>query len=275
MKLTSTILWTSVLLLVASPASAQVVIPAEARPSTVGTSWQMYRNASSGVAVDVGSAGPSQRWDLRDGPEEVISTTTVVALEETPFAIQVLGKADGAWVETEISEAETLKTEYTYFRRTSSETVLIAVVTEGSWFILFEPGLAVLTFPLVFGHRWSSQSMYTRSTLGGYVASIVRSWILYDLVVDGWGTVEVPAGEYACLRLRRSARYNIPGRGEQSGIRYQWIAPGIGTVASVLSLPGEENLEFTRAFTVSRLRSIRLATDVAPERWGRIKHLHR
>ncbi|MBS1261079.1 MAG: hypothetical protein MAG453_00400 [Calditrichaeota bacterium] len=270
-----------ILLVLAAPAAAQVSIGPYDIPATPGTTAEYYLETGdleNGVPVDVGSEGGNRFWDFTSGSTEIMQEEEIVEPGESPF-IDVFPAANrvtlgalpfgfiegGAW---------------RYDRITAASWKLLGVAVEVEGIELPVPlgnGLQLMELPLDYGDDWEEAI----STTVGFAADELPAPVPFDSVlfeisiggfneVDAWGTAAVPGGAAPVLRVHS----NLGGVVEAFGViyifgiriviplgevfsldathAYAWYAPGLGEIAYIASLPGEQDPNFTEASLVRR-----------------------
>nr|MBK7070190.1 hypothetical protein [Deltaproteobacteria bacterium] len=115
----------------------------------------------------------------------------------------------------------------------------------------YEPGVAVLRFPLAMGATWTAEST-TRDAMveGTPVASMDR----YVFTVDARGTVRLPELTFTdALRVRVELTQRFPAGPGVRKIQYLWLVECYGEVARMTSQDGELDPDFTSAVEFRRL----------------------
>jgi hypothetical protein len=114
--------------------------------------------------------------------------------------------------------------------------------------LVYDPPIDLLRLPLAAGVTWRSESWAT-GLVGGVVTTYQETW---DQEVDAEGTLRAPIGAFPVLRVRSDLRQAI-GLAATTRRTYLFVAECYGTVATMVSDPGETSPEFTRAAEVRRL----------------------
>jgi hypothetical protein len=209
--------------------------------------------ADVGVDVDGAMQNGTRSWDFTTTiPDEQPEAVEAVALGDQWFAdrepLQDLPEFDnglGAYV------AALGDGVLGVLEKTNSAVVLHAVASEavGRTFIVYDPPIVALSFPLSLGSSFSS----TSSGSGTFENNpFYSSTDRYTSQVDGEGVMRTLAGDFDVFRLRVEQEVTV-GFFTVSYIRYQWITPCLGTVVDVQSAEGEAVLLFTNASRVRRL----------------------
>jgi len=265
--------------------AAQIIIDSEELPTALGTTWTTLNDSTGEVIVNVGAAGENQRWEFFETVEGTPIEQTVVAVDSTPFSAD-FSQANyvihyhGSLLDIIYSDVFPEITGDVYFYQQISDT---AVCLLGSGFCSdfvsgsakFEPANIILNLlPNQYGNTWISQSQYSISkdtTILG-ISGEFRLMVFDSAysVIDGWGTVAIPLGEFECLRMKsyvtmdEQVTFNdmtlISKRSRV--INYNWLAENYGLLMRVASHNGELDDNFTKARFYSRMSSYSTPTTV-------------
>lgn len=244
--------------------SQQITITSDDMLNMIGSAQILREDTRFSIPVNVGSPGPAQTWDFR--------TTTLV----NPFLVvfeylapqSTLSSAtypESNLVE-KISDPERPGFEaYNYLKVTNSHFIDLGDSTKmispmDTSFVYFQND-TLAPLPLAFNNTWMSTE---RDTTGLYPATANISIDTTINVVDAWGTVRLPMGDFQCLRLRQDVKVinqtifngSIISTGIDTYIQYNWLAKGISLVARIQSQNGETNPNFTNAQGFGRLDSM-------------------
>ncbi len=247
----------TLLLLLPALLPAQITINSSDLP-VIGQNFSfyfVYDSTGQGIPVNVGSAGANQTWSFDQSayPGGFPGSVHVVDPTTTPFA-STFTNSNWCW-ELPLDTA----TSYIYFNVSSSIMEQVGMAwasTDSSIANPQEKPDTTLVFPLTFNTSWSFTSRDSFNLGPGLLlVTVVQS----QVVVDGWGNVQLPAGTFPALRTRedrtttQTVYFNgIPVATEQwSNISYQWLSnQGRGLLATITSLENETNPNFTKAETV-------------------------
>jgi hypothetical protein len=236
-------------LAMAASALAQITITAEDFPGDrIGYSQQMFAAIGSEYAfipINVGLPGENQTWDFSQ-----------VALNMTPYALTV-NKASESNFSEGFPNAEVAVTILPgfemFYQKTASDYLsygfAYANLQLGQMLIRACPSpMKSLQFPLAYGSRWTSKQ--TCAALLGLQE--VPATLQEENVVDGWGTIRLPAGTFPCLRIKAEIAEQsvnpLTGYSENSRtIGYTWITKGAFTLAEIQSRANEINPNFNQA----------------------------
>lgn len=230
-----------VLLLCALPALGQVTINSGDLPQTVGQHFDMIGSVAD-VAVNSGSAGADQTWDLRGTSATIEADWGIVSHADTP---------DTSWFPNanlilEVTTGEGSVYHYNHISSSALTAVGIAWdLPDTVYHTPWENDPPIFSFPIQYGDSWITRC-YWEMEVGGFVATITDSaWV----EVDGWGTVIIDdVGSVSCLRLKSHHRFTMVIMGIPTDNwfwNYSWMAPGYWLVADMQSMPGDDNEHFT------------------------------
>ncbi|MFN3820820.1 MAG: T9SS type A sorting domain-containing protein [bacterium] len=265
-------------------AFAQVVITADNIPLQGGRTfpYAVVENYEEGLEVDLGEGGADEVWDLSsfsledftslyqdsllepdDAPyrQEFPDANRVVMTAQDPFGFEAGGGAgfiyqlvdENGWYVLGVVPPE--------------EDTLMPFVWQ-----LPEP-VPILTFPARMGEQFENLYRFSfgmnASDIDDSLGAIFDSIYFHFEVggttsIDGWGRLRTPEEELPAIRtyslwggqIRTTGVRTILGRRIEIELFreefetqhvYRWYAPGLGEVAVVASLFGEEDPNFTRA----------------------------
>ncbi|MBZ0264492.1 T9SS type A sorting domain-containing protein [bacterium] len=267
-----------ILMLAASVLEAQVVIEAEDIPTEPGTETNFYLETmgDAGIEVDLGFDGPNREWSFLEGPTDNILVETLLDPEDTPFA-------------EDFPNSNRVVTGSGFFGIEIEGSFVYQRVAEDGWYldglgigenefgfevpVVFEEPILLLPLPAEYDMEWeigeTFEYFYTADTLA-FDTLLVEIELGGFLDTDAWGSAEFPGGESDVLRLHSNIGLVVNGYAIQwiFGIRvvlplgelyaieaahgYMWISPEHGEIASITSLPGETEPDFTEASSVRR-----------------------
>lgn len=176
-----------------------------------------------------------------------------------------LTPVDDQWFASKFPEAEfTMKLagdsqELGVFKPTETALLLLGVVSpdgDGTHTeISYEPPIEILKFPLEKGETWRTES--EASGLHAVWSPVVRrSWNeTYENEVDAEGTLKTPYGTMEVLRVRtRLERESEYWRVPLGTVRtFAFVTECLGTVATIRSDTGEDDVEFDQAEEFRRI----------------------
>lgn len=232
--------------------------------SLIGKNFTTEEDTSLSIQVNVGNAGANQVWDFTSMTIEnpLLSSNEFISPVGTPFADEF----QNANLVNKISTtSDEFKLElYQYYNVMSNLFVSLgsgnfyATQPEFNSVTFYDDDLAPL--PLQFGSEWTSTRTDTTS-FDASSGSIYKDSTVNT--VDAWGTVQLPSGNYQCLRIRSDSwtvtQLYLPGfelpPDTSKSISYIWINNESYMVVSTGSQDGEINPNFTDASYFSRLAS--------------------
>lgn len=254
----------------AHTSQAQPTITSSDIMSLIGTTPRSIESDTSGsITVNVGSAGASQNWDFSaqtiDGVNAAIEFLTATG---TPFASDF--PTANFVQKLEFGQESTL---YTYHEVTSdafSQLGIGIVSTDPDTSFIMERSNDVAPLPLEFEDTWTATTTDTTDIGSGFV-TVNNSTT--NNTVDGWGNVQLPVGEFACLRIREESEMlsetlmdgSIVSSDTTRDISYAWISPQEFLLVSISSQPGETDPNFTEAASISRLTDTGTSVDESRE----------
>jgi hypothetical protein len=120
----------------------------------------------------------------------------------------------------------------------------------------------VTPLPVAFNNTWRQTK---RDTSGLFPTAANISIDTTINLVDAWGTVRLPLGDFQCLRIRQNVKIinqtilngMVFSTNTGTYIQYNWIAKNAFLVASAQSQNGETNPNFTNAQGFGRLDSLK------------------
>ena len=250
---------------------SQVTINSSDVFSLIGKTFTQEEEVTDDLSIMPGPSGPNQVWDFTtvDFDTSVLVTFTFLNPENTPYSNSFPEANFVQKVEfdsLEGTEVEDLFTVFTYSKLSDTEFVTFGGVTEASFFgndtsLFFTSNDTLTVFPLTYQKEWT-QIEVDSLDLGNGLLSITTD-TTYN-IVDGFGSVSIPAGSFECLRLRQetnsSSKTILNGvelpEDKDFSISYTWLSKEAFTVASMSSLEREDNPNFSMASSFGRLVSV-------------------
>jgi hypothetical protein len=119
----------------------------------------------------------------------------------------------------------------------------------------------VVPLPLTYGDSWTTSSIDTFEYIPGFGIITIRNT---ESTVDGYGTVQLKAGNYECLRIRDEGEEieltlyagQVISADTSSTISDDWIGKESFLLAEIESMDGENDLNFTQAEYVQLTSSL-------------------
>lgn len=213
MKVLNTCYVALMLVAFASTSVAQVTISHTdlAGPGFVFNSHQLLW----GAEFDVGTAGANGEWSFGNYEWDDHVLTRVIAPDETPYAqsfptaTRAIGAIDqGSYVYEEID----------------ASTCLMLGTANPEFVQLYEDPVLVLSLPVMYQSTWHSVMSISQELEPGMVMMMTDSG---DVLVDGWGVVSTPYGEFDVLRIftHHYTRTYMNGEliAESQFLSYAWV----------------------------------------------------
>lgn len=226
--------------LVASVADA--LSSGELPVGTGTTLTYLASNPGSEASVRFDLEGP---WDLANGPEAAVLTTEYLDFDGGPLD----GELPGADLVVRYHwSSGAIPDEYLYESLAADAWRVYGRADSSGLRIELEGNSSALLLPLTVGSSWTDS--YTS------VGNERESAVTAENTVLAFNEIEVPAGTYDAFLLQtRITEQRTPET--VTAIVYTWFAPGVGRVAEIVSLPGEDDDVFSTAAAYYRLSAFR------------------
>ncbi|MBN1348934.1 T9SS type A sorting domain-containing protein [candidate division KSB1 bacterium] len=262
---------------VMSSVFSQITITEDTTPSEIGTWWITMNDTTANMQVDVGLPGADQSWAFMQPIAGIEINQAIVAAESTPFAgfdeSDFAVKYENGVLDLIYSDVFPSLEGDVYFYQQVTDTALVILASGFHSNMLvgasrFEPnGVVVHRLPATYLDQWTTQSRFTiekDTTLlgitGTYKMTINDN---SEHLIDGWGRMALPFGEFDCLRMKShismTAQITFNGIPVSTRIlqfiNYNWLARYYGIVLRISSHDGEQSDQFTSARIVSRMSS--------------------
>jgi len=248
---------------------SQITVSSSDILGLVGTSLIFEEDTTGSVIVDVGSLGANQTWDFRSvGLQAQMTNVQFLVPQGTPF------EAD--FPQSNVVEKVTFPSSpgsevYIYAEITNSSYSELGdgIITPDTSFIDFDIGGQV-PLPVAFNNTWTSTRI---DTSPGFPAFATISIDTSINTVDAWGTVQLPAGTFDCLRVRfdeTEIRQSIidgvvTSIDTTTCIEYVWVTRDHFLVAEASSQENDTDPNFTDASSFQRLALITTAVEERAE----------
>lgn len=268
------------LILVTFPplAKTQISISKDELPLTIGTSWATLNDTTESVIVDVGLPGENQHWEFNEDINGIEITQSIVEPSSTPFSgdfqdANYVMKYEGSLLDMIYSDVfpEIKGDVYFYQLITDSSMNLLGTGFNSSFLsgaARFNPPNVILNYlPTKYGDEWITKSIFdiVKDTTilgisGEFRLSVNDS--AYSLI-DAWGTISIPFGDFDCLRMKSYVTMNekvtfngaIITQKIARVVNYNWLVKDYGMVMRVASHTAEPSDNFTDARLYSRMTS--------------------
>ena len=270
---------------------SQIVITKDELPSTLGTTWKTLNDTTENVTVDVGTTGENRRWDFTQSINGIEIKQIVVSLDSTPYRSDFsesnfVIKYEGGLLDLIYSDVfPQIKGDVYFYQKITDTAVYLVGTGFRSSFISgsahFEPPNAILNFiPTKYGDAWTTKSVFTivKDTtimgISGQLKLTVND-SAYS-IIDAWGKIVIPLGEFDCLRMKSYVTMNEeitfndrPITTKRARIiNYNWITENYGIVMRIASHTDEQDDNFTDARLCSRMTSFTKIEDYLPDHWN-------
>jgi len=266
---------TGVLLLLITVATsyAQITINSGDLLGLIGNTNTIESDGSSStITVDVGSAGANQTWDFTgisfNDPLEL--TLNFISPGDTPFADDF--PTSNLAFSMPFDEFEFTIVGYNYIQVLSDKVTSLgfaAKLTDPDSSIIIKSDEDVVPLPLTYGDSWTSTSIDTFEMPGFASITITNT----ESSVDAYGTVQLKAGNFECLRIRDDYEEislilfsgEVFSADTSSFINYNWVGKESFLLADIGSMDGEDDPNFTQAEYVQLTSSIEGTTALVQE----------
>jgi hypothetical protein len=245
------------------PGIGQISITSSDLFSFLGTQKTMETDTSGSVMVNVGSAGASRTWDFTNTTVQGnIESWDFLNPTNTPYSADF----PTANIALRISSTSYSDTVYSFYRiENSSLTEVGQVLFFQDTTVIQHKSLLVLPLPCSMGSNWVTRD----STEFGIAGNSIVELEIQSNTIDAWGTVNVPSGQYNCLRLREDDDFisktyvnNILIFSDTvKTVNYTWITKEVLIAAQAESQENDTDPNFTNASTFSR--NIQSMTPIA------------
>ncbi|HDY69623.1 MAG TPA: hypothetical protein ENH54_01650 [Actinobacteria bacterium] len=215
------------------------VLNAASLPFEVGAKLVFAANSTGSPArVDFDLEGP---WDLTRGPSALTLTMAPVDKSDAPHADRF---PDATMVVRSSWKPALVEDKY-IFQDLDAESWLSYGNAGADRLVVFSQPSHALIFPAAVGDRWVDIYQQTED---GRVTDIRA-----ENRIVAYNTLEVPAGRFDAFLLQT----RVTATSDNDSVStwdYVWLVPGIGRAAEIVSLPGEKDEVFGKAFSVYRLQ---------------------
>ncbi len=185
--------------------------------------WDMSGTLPGDTRVIVEARDPATQWFFSDFPD----ATYFTALSSTSDLLGV-------------------------FEITEPSLNLLGVVSPEDGFydtnVEYDPAVRVLNFPIEDGKTWQDETSASGTVNGVYSAYSED----YTSTVDARGILKTPYADFNVFRIRVELERTV-GFYTTTTRTYIFVSECFGTVGTIVSEEGEEDVEFTQAAEVRRL----------------------
>ena len=233
-------------------ASAQISINSQDILNMIGTVTEAEVDTNGNVPFNPGSAGENQTWDFStktiNGYQTTLEYTTA---DGTPFVDDYPGA--NFVFKSELKDGAITGEVYTYHTITSENfTALGGGIISNGFSILQSAGGEYTPLPIAYGNEWTISASDTLTIVDGFFTVTNK---LNQNKVDAWGTLKLPAGDFASLRiieesltLTETYVSNILISSDTStAINYEWIGQDALLLLYAQGPEGESDPNFDTA----------------------------
>lgn len=231
----------------------------------IGSRQTIREDGRSSIPVNVGSAGANQTWDFRAMTiaSPVLAVTEFLSPQSVPTSRRFPTSNLVEKITTPSSPGTVI---FNFYRLTPSSFVSLGdsvkITSPRDTSIVHFQNDVLAPLPVTFNTTWLTTE---RDTTGFFPLAANISIDTTRNVIDAWGTVRLPLGDFSCLRIRQNVKvinqtiFNgaVFSSNTATYIQYNWVAKNIFLVASIQSQNGETNPNFTNAQGFGRLDSLR------------------
>ena len=238
---------------------AQITVTSNDVLGLIGKSQAFETDTTGSITVNVGAAGANQTWDFRNVVLQAERfTNAFLTPQATPFAAS-FPQANFAQRTTIPSDPGSAFYSYSHVTGTSLKTVGSAVQSPDTSFASPADSQPA-PLPLQFGSTWTTVEA---DTVGVPPTFYITTTTTTNNTVEAWGTVRLPIGDFACLRIRSNDKTvsktviagTVFSSDSSTFIDYTWVAKDQFFVAQISSQDNETNPNFTEASSFGRLAS--------------------
>jgi hypothetical protein len=198
------------------------------------------------VPVAFSLEGP---WDFSQGPTDGEVVYNYIAPKDSPQATD--------FPEANTSRKTDIPTQATtYFYKRDAQTLQMnglaikTLLSEVSLILKFNTPRLLYKYPFKVGDQWQSSCPLTESGLisgNGNFQSGVK--------VISRNAITVPQGSYkTCYLIQEKYNWTLSDGTNQAKINYSWLVPGVGPVAYVESVNGDQSEQLGQAASFWRLK---------------------
>lgn len=261
----------------------QVTLTADDIPNEPGAVSWFYVEADTlqgdtlGIPVTISQPGPDQEWDFTVGNFQAIERDSLFDPATTAYADSFptanRGQFSSAFFGLGFGDSELGRFEHIDEDGWGLVGLTVAFSIGGGPAptvpIAFEPALPITPFPVEMGDSWTLTN--TLETTYEDTASGAEFLIRFEYggasTADAWGNATFEGGQSECLRVRTSFSgtlnvypiiFGFPSpipiftQEFPASIAYNWMAPEIGMLATITSMPGEDQEVFDQASSIRR-----------------------
>jgi len=244
---------------------SQPVITNTSLLSQIGSRQVVLEDRRDSVPVDLGSPGANQIWDFRSAVivDTVVGVFEFIRPEDTPTP----NLFPGANMVSKVTSQEIPgSSAFSYFDVQNDLFLAIgdstiAVIADTLFIRVQAEHDTIAPLPIAFNNSWKSVDVDSSITIsinpvtGDTTTLISVSVDSIDNLIDGWGTVRLPLGDFECLRWREDTKVMmktlvdgmVVSSGTETFIQYNWVSPEGYLLVDIQSQFGNSDPNFTDA----------------------------
>ncbi len=241
---------------------SQITITADDLLGLVGTQQVLEEDTTGTLVVDLGQAGANQSYDFTaDLSNGFLAYLEYVPPSATPYA-SLFGNANLTQKLTAMEDGDTftiylfLNVEEDHFSSVGS-AIPINIFGFDTTLLDFDVE-TVVPLPIEYGDSWTTVVRDTIDFLGSLLITVDST----VNEIDAWGKVQLPEGEFDCLRMRQDnwemSNMEAIGREREEEtvftISYIWLTKASGLAAIATSQDNETDPGFNNPSSFNRLR---------------------
>ncbi|MFQ5636760.1 MAG: T9SS type A sorting domain-containing protein [bacterium] len=242
-----------------------ITITSESLLSKIDSRQVLLLDRRGSIPVDLGSPGANQIWDFRSAVivDTVVSVFEFMRPEDTPTPDLFPGANMVRKITTTEAPGSSV---FSYFDVQNDFFLelgdsLIASIADTLFIRVQAEHDTIAPLPVTFNNSWRSVDVDSSITIsinpvtGDTTTLISVSVDSIDNLIDAWGTVKLPLGDFECLRLRQDKKVMsktlvdgiVVSSGTDTFIQYNWISPEDYLLLDIQSQFGNSDPDFTDA----------------------------
>ncbi len=231
----------------------------------IGSRQVFLEDRRDSVPVDLGSSGANQVWDFRSAVivDTVVGVFEYFRPEDTPTP----DLFPGANMVSKVTSPEIPgSSAFSYFD--VQDDLLLAIgdstiasIADTLFIRVQAEHDTIAPLPIAFNNSWRSVDVDSSITVSINPVTGVTSTLIsvsvdsIDNLIDGWGTVRLPLGDFECLRWREDTKVMmttlvdgiVVSSGSETFIQYNWTSPEGYLLLDIQSQFGNSDPNFTDA----------------------------
>ena len=222
-------------------------------------------NPNETIPVTLGSGGANQTWDLTGLPTNGEVYTRAFLTPASTAYTSTFPTANFVFMSSFVDSTDFAVLQFVHVDNNSFTDVGNVFVTEDTTIVEETTDGFAVPLPVTMSSVWTDVSVDSMSF--GTISFISRDSTINT--VDGWGTVTLAIGSFDALRIRAEDYYFsdtyssgvLISSDTTTGITYDWISKDHFILASIGSVDGETDFNFTQADYVQVTTAITTAVE--------------